>query len=329
MYINHKLLGGLILSPIFVLTALEGHAQTKANTYPTKPIRMVVPQAAGGNTDIIGRMIGEHLNRAWGVPVIIDNRSGAGGNIGNEIVAKAEPDGYTLLTTSPALVTSPALYPKLSYDATKEFSPIGIVALIPQVLAVHPSVPAKSVQDLLQIARSKPGSLNSGAPGPGSGPQVATALFSSMANVNIVQVAYKGTGPALIDLIAGQIQMQFGGLPALMPHIKSGKIRALGISTAHRSKSLPDLPTIAESGVPGYDTAGWNGFAAPARTPKAIIDKLAAELVEFKKRPDIQARFAAQGAEAIESSPDHFAKFIQREVRQWKKVLKPEDAGSR
>lgn len=308
-----------------LLWPFAAHAQTGAgaSAYPMKPIRMVVPQAAGGNTDIIGRMIGEHLNRAWNTPVIIDNRGGAGGNIGNEIVAKAAPDGYTLLTTSPALVTSPALYPKLGYDATKDFAPIAIIAVIPQVLAVHPSVLAKSVKELLQLARDKPGSLNSAAPGPGSGPQVATALFVSMAKVNIVQVAYKGTGPALIDLIAGQVQMQFGGLPAMMPHIKSGKIRALGISTARRSASLPELPTIAESGVPGYETAGWNGLAAPAGTPRAIVNALAAQVVEFKQRPDIRKRFADQGAEALESSPEHFKAFIIREVAQWKKVLKP------
>jgi len=307
------------------LGSLNAHAQvSNAATYPANPIRMVIPQAAGGNTDILGRMIGEHLNRAWGVPVIIDNRGGAGGNIGNEIVAKAAPNGYTLLTTSPALVTSPALYKQLSYDPTKDFAPIGIAAVIPQILAVHPSVMAKSVQELIQLAKNKPGSLNSGSPGPGSGPQVATALFVSMANVNIVQVAYKGTGPALTDLIGGQIQMMFGGLPALMPQIKSAKIRAIAISTSYRSKSLPDLPTIAESGLSGYDTAGWNGLAAPAGTPRPIVDKLAEQLVEFKRRPDIQARFLAQGAEPIESSPDHFRKFIQREVLQWKKVLKPE-----
>ena len=315
----------LILVPALTVIASNAQAQaTNAGAYPENPIRMVIPQAAGGNTDILGRMIGDHLNRAWGVPVIIDNRGGAGGNIGNEIVAKATPNGYTLLTASPALVTSPAIYKKLSYDPTKDFAPIGLAAVIPQILAVHPSVTAKSVEELLQLAKNKPGSLNSGSPGPGSGPQVATELFVNMANVNIVQVAYKGTGPALTDLIAGQIQMMFGGLPALMPHIKSGKIRALGISTAHRSKSLPDLPSIAESGVKGYDTAGWNGLAAPAGTPRLIVDKLAAQLDEFKRRPDIQARFLAQGAEPIESSPDHFNKFIQREVQQWKKVLKAE-----
>ncbi|MCX7198962.1 MAG: tripartite tricarboxylate transporter substrate-binding protein [Proteobacteria bacterium] len=178
---------------------------------------MVVPQAAGGNTDLIGRMVGEHLNRAWNVSAIIDNRGGAGGNIGNEIVARAAPDGYTLLVASPALVTSPALYSKLSYDATKDFAPIGIAALVPQVLVVHPSVPAKSVKDLLELARQKPGSLNYAAPGAGSGPHVASALFVSMAKVKIEHIAYKGTGPAITDLLAGQVQMQFGGLPALMP----------------------------------------------------------------------------------------------------------------
>lgn len=326
MKITYRLLQAIVLATPVLWPFLQAQAQTGggASTYPTKPIRMVVPQAAGGNTDLIGRMIGDHLNRAWNVPVIIDNRGGAGGNIGNEIVAKAAPDGYTLLTASPALVTSPALYPKLSYDATKDFAPIAMIAVIPQVLAVHPSVPAKNVKELLQLARDKPGSLNSAAPGPGSGPQVAGALFISMTKVNIVQVAYKGTGPALIDLIAGQVQIQFGGLPAMMPHIKSGKIRALGISTARRSQSLPDLPTIAESGVPGYDTAGWNGLAAPAGTPRSAVNALAAQVVDFKQRPETRKRFSEQGAEALESSPEHFKAFIARQVLQWKKVLKPE-----
>jgi tripartite-type tricarboxylate transporter receptor subunit TctC len=317
-------LGILVLAQPVLFSANAGAQDAKNSSYPEKPIRMVIPQAAGGNTDILGRMIGEHLNRAWGVPVIIDNRGGAGGNIGNEIVAKATPNGYTLLTTSPALVTSPALYKQLNYDPDRDFSPIGIVAVIPQILALHPSVAARTVQELIQLAKARPGSLNSGSPGPGSGPQVATALFVSMTNVNIVQVAYKGTGPALTDLIGGQIQMMFGGLPALMPQIKAGKIRAVGISTSYRSKSLPDLPTIAESGVAGFDTAGWNGLAGPAGLPRHITEKLSVQLVEFKRRPDIQARFLAQGAEPVESSPEDFKRFIRREVAQWKKVLKPE-----
>ena len=326
MTMDPKSVAAIALLAQLLWPAAHAQAQSGAAAYPVKPIRMVIPQAAGGNTDFIGRLIGDHLNRAWNVPVIIDNRGGAGGNIGNEIVAKAAPDGYTLLTASPALVTSPALYRSLSYDATKDFAPVAIIAIIPQVLAVHPAVPAKSVKELLQIARDKPGSLNTAAPGPGSGPQVAAALFITMANVNIVQIAYKGTGPALVDLLAGQVQMQFGGLPALMPHIKTGRIRALGISTARRSPSLPELPTIAESGVPGYETAGWNGLAVPAATPRPIVTALAEQVKAFQQRPDMKKRFAEQGAEAVESSPEQFRAFIVREVQQWKKVLKPDDS---
>lgn len=303
------------------------HAAAPAE-YPAKPIRMVVPQAAGGNTDLIGRMTGDYLNRLWNVPVVIDNRGGAGGNIGNEIVAKSVPDGYTLLVASPALVTSPALYRKLNYDATTDFAPIAVIVLVPQVLVVHPSVPAKSVKELIELARAKPGTLNYGAPGVGSGPHVTGELFVSMANVKIQHVAYKGTGPAIADLLGGQIQVQFAGLPAMMPHIKSGKVRALAISTAKRSRSLPDLPTVAEGGVPGYDTAGWVGLAAPAGTPAAIVRTLGAKVAEFKQQPETQKRFAEQGAEYIESSPDHFRAFIRREVQQWKKVLKPADGES-
>jgi len=301
--------------------AIASPAPAASPTYPTKPIRLVIPQAAGGNTDLVGRMFAEHLHQAWGAAVVVDNRGGAGGNIGNEVVAKATPDGYTLLTASPALVTSPALYRRLSYEATRDFAPVGILALIPQVLAVHPAVPAKSVKELLDLARDKPASLNYAAPGIGSGPHVTAALFVSMANVKIVHVAYKGTGPALTDLIAGQVQMQFGGLPALIPHIRAGRIRGLGLSTARRSAALPELPTIAEAGVPGFDTAGWVGLAAPAGTPRAIVDAVAAQVVEFRGRPETRRRYAEQGAEAIESSPQHFREFIAREVPQWKKVL--------
>jgi tripartite-type tricarboxylate transporter receptor subunit TctC len=320
---NGKPYAAIVLAAQLAWLSPPAEAQS-TDGYPSKPIRMVIPQAAGGNTDLMGRMIGEHLSRALSVTVVMDNRGGAGGNIGNEIVSKAPADGYTLLTASPALVTSPAIMPQLGYDPTKDLAPISIIAVIPQVLAVHPSVTAKSVQELVRLARSKPRTLNSATAGLGSGPQVATALFASMAKVDIVQVHYKGTGPALIDLIAGQVQMQFGGLPALMPHIKSGKIRALGISTARRSQSLPDLPTIAESGVKGYDTAGWNGLAAPARTPPAIVKRLAAEVKAFQKRPETRQRFAAQGAEPVDSSPEQFKAFILREVAQWKRVLKPE-----
>ncbi|MEK6592450.1 MAG: tripartite tricarboxylate transporter substrate binding protein [Pseudomonadota bacterium] len=319
----------VILGTIFCLAVVSARAvgQTKSGEgtggYPTKPVRMIIPQAPGGNTDFIGRQVSEHLSQMLGFSVIVDNRPGAGGNLGNEIAAKASPDGYTLLTASPALVTSPALYPKLAYDATRDFAPVGITALVPQVLVVHPSVPVRSVQELVALARNKPGTLNYAAPGAGSGPHVTAALFVSMANVRIEHIAYKGTGPAMIDLLAGQVQMQFGGLPALIPHIRANRVRALGISTARRSQALPDLPTIAESGLPGYDTAGWVGLTAPAGTPRPIINLLAKHLADFKKREDARKLFATQGAVFVESSPEHFKAFILREIPQWKKVLKP------
>ncbi|MGA0024152.1 MAG: Bug family tripartite tricarboxylate transporter substrate binding protein [Burkholderiales bacterium] len=291
--------------------------------YPSRPIRMVVPQAPGGNTDFIGRQASQYISQALNGNVVVDNRPGAGGNLGNEIVASATPDGYTLLTASPAFVTSPALYKKLAYDAIKDFAPIGMTALVPQVLAVHPSVPAKNVQELIQLARDKPGGLNYAAPGAGSGPHVTAARFVSMANVKIEHIAYKGTGPALIDLLAGRVQMQFGGLPAMIPHIRSGRIRALGISTARRSAALPELPSIAEQGVTGFDTAGWVGMAAPAGTPRAIVALLSQHLEAFKKDAAAQKRFASRGAEFTDSSPEKFVQFIKREIPEWKKVLKP------
>ena len=324
MKTQHRIFGSVLLAGSLAAGVASGQVDLGGNVgmYPARPIRMIVPQAPGGNTDFIGRQASEYLGRMLGGNVVVDNRPGAGGNLGNEIAANAVADGYTLLTASPALVTSPALYKKLSYDATKDFAPIAIIALVPQVLAVHPSVPAKSVQELIRLARDKPGVLNYAAPGAGSGPHVTAALFVSMANVNIVHVAYKGTGPAMIDLLAGQVQMQFGGLPAMIPHIQAGRIRALGLSTAQRSSALPELPTIAESGLPGFDTAGWVGVAAPAGTPRAIVTLLSRHVAEFKKDAAARQRFAARGAEFIESSPEHFRKFIMREIPQWKKVLK-------
>lgn len=311
---------------LVLMVAPYGHCQTRSTSggaaYPTKPIRLIVPQAAGGNNDLVGRLVAEHLNQALNVPIVIDNRPGAGGNVGNELAAKATGDGYTLLHASPALVTSPALYSTLSYDATRDLAAIGITALIPQVLVVSVSVPAKSVKELIDLARKRPGQLNYGSAGVGSGPHVSAALFVKMANVDITHVPYKGTSLAVIDLLAGNVQVQFGGLPALIPHIRSGKIRALGISTARRSQALPDLPAIAEAGVPGYDTAGWLGLAAPAGTPAAIVSALSAQVEAFKRKPDTAKRFLDLGAEAVDSSPASFAKFIRYEIDQWKKVLK-------
>ncbi|MGE0560012.1 MAG: Bug family tripartite tricarboxylate transporter substrate binding protein [Burkholderiales bacterium] len=322
---RHGILGAVLFGGCLASTAAFGQVNLGGDigVYPSRPIRMVVPQAPGGNTDFIGRQVSQYVSQALNGNMVVDNRPGAGGNLGNEIVARATPDGYTLLTASPAFVTSPALYKKLAYDAIKDFAPIGITALVPQVLAVHPSVPAKSVKELIQLARDKPGSLNYAAPGVGSGPHVTAARFVSMANVKIEHISYNGTGPALIDLLAGRVQMQFGGLPAMIPHIRTGRIRALGISTARRSAALPELPSIAEQGVTGFDTAGWVGMAAPAGTPRAIVVLLSKHLEALKKDAETQKRFAARGAEFMDSSPEKFAQFIRHEIPQWKKVLKP------
>ncbi len=315
-----------------LLIAPHGHGQTRSAdggvAYPTKPIRLIVPQAAGGNNDLVGRMMAEHLGQVWSIPVVIDNRPGAGGNVGNELASKATGDGYTLLHASPALVTSPALYSKLSYDATRDLAAIGITGLIPQVLVVSVSIPVTSVKELIDLAKKRPGQLNYGSAGMGSGPHVSAALFVQMANVDITHVPYKGTSLAVIDLLAGNVQVQFGGLPALIPHIKAGRIRALGISTARRSQALPDLPSIAEAGVPGYDTAGWLGLAAPAGTPRAIVNALSVQVEAFKQLADTRKRFADLGAEAVNSSPASFAEFVRREIAQWKKVLKLSDGRS-
>ena len=309
---------GLLLSPYAFGQNISGGAAAR---YPNKPIRLVVPQPPGGNNDIVGRMLAEHLSHAWSVPVVVDNRPGAGGNVGNELVAKAASDGYTLLNASPALVTSPALYSSLSYDPTKDFAPIAITVLVPQVLVVNMAVPVKTAKELVELARAKPGTLNYGSAGVGSGPHVAGALLAKMANVDIVHIPYKGTTLALNDLLGGRLHMQFGGVLALLPHIRSGKVRALAISTAQRSQALPELPTVAESNVPGYDNAGWLGLAAPAGTPRAIVNALSAQVARFGELPETRKRLDALGGEPVVSSPDQFNAFIRREVMQWKKVL--------
>ena len=323
---------GQLMLMVLVAALMQQHAteqiKTGSSNYPNKPIRLIVPQAAGGNNDLVGRMIAGHLSQAWAATVVVDNRPGAGGNIGNDLAAKAAPDGYTLLHASPALVTAPALHSGLTYDPSKDFEPIGFTALVPQVMVVSTLVPAKSVKELIDLARSKPGTLNYGSVGIGSGPHVSAALFVRMANVDIVHVPYKGINLVLNDLLAGRLHIQFGGLPALIPHIRNGKIRALGISTARRSQALPEVPTIAESGLIGYDTAGWLGLVAPAGTARPIVNALGAELTAFAQKADTRKRFKDLGAESIETSPALFKAFIQREIPLWKKVLKASDRGT-
>jgi tripartite-type tricarboxylate transporter receptor subunit TctC len=303
-------------------TALACAPHARAQDYPNKPIRIIVPLAPGGTTDIIARLIGGRINDVLGQPVIVDNRTGAGGNIGNELAAKSPSDGYTLLMTAPPLVINAVLSKNPGYDPIKDFTPISMIASVPVVLAVHPSVPAKSVKELIALAKAEPGKYNFSSSGIGSTNQLAGALFSTMAGVKIVHIAYKGSAPAMLDLLSGQVHMQFSGLPPLLPFIKSGKLRALGIAGSKRTASLPDVPTIAEAGLPGYEATSWQGLSAPARTPERIVRTLHGAIVKIMALPEVQARIEEVGADPVGNSPVEFAKFIKSEFEKWGPIVR-------
>ena len=307
---------------VFFIAALPTTAAV-AQPYPNKPIRLIVPFPPGGTTDILGRMVGQKLSEAMGVQVVIDNRPGAGASIGTDLAAKSPPDGYTLLMgPSGALAVNPWLYAKLPYDPLADFAPITLLAMVPSILVVHPSLPVHSVKELIDYAKSRPGRLNYGSSGAGGQPFLAVEYLKLMAGLDIVEVRYKGGGPLTIDLIAGQISLTITGIPTLLPHVKSGKLRALAVSSAKRSASLPDLPTISEAGLPGYDATAWYGMLAPTGTPKEIIAKLNAGLNKGIKQPDFVARLGAEGMEPVGSTPEEFASFIKSETARWGKVIK-------
>ena len=303
------------------LALLPGLAS--AQGYPARPIRLVVPFPPGGSTDILARALGQKLSESWGQQVIVDNRPGAGGSIGAEAVAKAAPDGYTLLMAHiGTLAVNPALYPKLGYDAAKDFAPVSMVAIVPNVLVVHPSVPAKNVLELIEYARRNPGKLNYSSGGNGSAAHLAMEYFKLQTKTDIVHVPYKGTVPAVTDLIAGQVSLTMTGAPAVMPHAQSGKLRTLGVWSAARLEAFPQVPTIAESGVPGFEATQWYGVVAPAGTPADIVAKLNAAIVQIMGSKEMKERLNLEGAIASASSPEAFAAFIESERKRWGAVVK-------
>ncbi|HET7672694.1 MAG TPA: tripartite tricarboxylate transporter substrate binding protein [Burkholderiales bacterium] len=297
-----------------------------AQQYPTKPVRFVVPYAAGGATDLIARTIGEKLSASLGQPVVVDNRPGAATLVGAQFVAKAEPDGHTLLmATSTTLAINASLYSKLPYDPVKDFAPISLVIQHPFVLLVNPAVPANSVKELVALAKSKPGQLAYASGGSGSFPHLAMAMFQSMTGIDVIHVPYKGSAPALTDLMGGQIAMMFDN--TALNYVKGGKIRALAVTTKQRLSVMPDVPTLAEAGVPGYELAAWQGVIAPAGTPRPVVDRLNGEIVKLLQLPDVQARLTADGGQIITSTPDQFAAHIKTEIGRFAKVVK--DSGAK
>ena len=307
-----------------VFCAMAG-AVHAADPYPSRPIRMIVAYPPGGGTDQVGRVMAEQLTVTLGQNVVVDNRGGATGNIGTELAARALPDGYTLLMGNVAPnAVNVSLFKKLPFDPVKDFSPVSLVAITPNILVAHPSIPVKTIKELIAYAKAKPGTLNFPSAGVGSSSHLAGELLKSLAGISMVHVPFKGGGPALVAVIAGEVQIMFATMPAAMPHVKSGKVKPVAVTTAKRSKAMPELPTIAESGVKGYDASTWYGLLAPARTPPAIVTRLHGDTVKILAGPTRQ-RLEAQGFEPDGGTPAEFANYIKSEITKWAKVIK--DAG--
>ncbi|MFO1313036.1 MAG: tripartite tricarboxylate transporter substrate binding protein [Burkholderiales bacterium] len=314
----HVAAAAVALAPALALAPLA-HAQ---QGYPSKVIKIVVPTAPGGGNDVMARIVASKLQERWKAAVIVENKAGANGAIASEYVARAAPDGYTLLF---GYIATHGINPGLSkvpYDPVKDFAPIAEIAEAQGVLVVNPKVEAKTVKELLALAKAKPGSLSYASAGNGTAPHIAGELFKQKAGVDIVHVPYKGSGPAVMDTLAGTTQIMFPSLVAAAPHIKSGKLRAIAVTGTKRSALFPELPTIAESGVAGFEITQWYGFFAPAKTPKEIVDKLNREIVAIMKDPDTAKKFADQGADIVTGSPEDFAKFVQIELAKWSKFVK-------
>jgi len=282
-----------------------------------------VPFVPGGSTDLIARVMGQKLEEPLGQQVVVENRAGAGGNIGVDYVAKSAPDGYTLIFGHVGTFGfGPSLYQKLPYDPVKDFAPIVLFAMVPNMLVVHPALPAKSVKQLIALARAHPGQMNYGSSGNGSASHLATEYFKLLSKTDITPIPYKGTGPLVTDLIAGQTSLTITGVPPLYPFVQSGRLRGLAVGSVKRLALMPDLPTIAEAGVPGYESSTWFGPLAPAKTPREIIVKLNAELMKILQRPDVRARFAAEGIEALGGTPEEFGVYVKAEIERWGRVIK-------
>jgi tripartite-type tricarboxylate transporter receptor subunit TctC len=306
-----------------LLLSIHAYAQS----YPVKPVRIVVPFPPGGTSDILARTLGQKLAEEWGQQVVVDNRPGAGANIGAENVARSAADGYSLLILSTAHTINPSLYKKLAYDPVKDFAPVTMLVATSQVLVVHKSVPVSTLKEFIAFAKKHPGELLYSSAGSGSQPHLSAELFKTMTGINYVHVPYKGAPPAMVDLLAGHVALTFATAPSAVPYVKSGQLRALGVSTAKRIAALPDVPTIAEAGVPGYEATGWNGLVAPAGTPAPIIEKLNGAFVKVLRTPAVASYLSGQGADPDPGTAAEFAAYIKAEIAKWAKVV--QDSGAR
>jgi len=312
---------------LIALGALLFGGPATAQAYPSRVVKIVVPYPAGGSNDIIARILAQKLNERTGQPFLIENRGGAGGNIGADVVATSEADGYTLLLTAPPPLTiNAALYKNLPYDPAKAFAPVALVASVPIVLAVHPSVEANNVKELIALAKAKPGTLNFGSSGNGSTNHLAGELLKSMAGIDIVHLPYRGAAPAMNDLIAGHIPVMFDNIPAVLPQVQGKAIKAIAVGGAKRATALPDVPTVAESGVPGFEASAWFGLVAPAKTPAPVLAKLEGEVDAILKMPDVQKRFTELGAEPGNILGAAFGKFLADETAKWTKIIQSSGA---
>ena len=298
-----------------------------AQNFPTKPITIIVPFSAGGTTDILARIVGQGLTTELGQSVVVDNKPGAGGNIGGSLAAKAAADGYTLfMGTVGTHAINQSLYKKMPFDPVKDFAPLSRVATVPNLLVAHPSQPFKTVKEMIAYAKANPGKITYGSPGSGASPHVSGELFKSMTGTDLLHIPYKGSAPAMTDLLGGQTSVMFDNMPSAIQHVRSGKLRPIAVTTAKRSPELPDVPTIAEAGVPGYEATSWFGMFAPAGTPKPVLDKLHAALIKVLNQADVKKKIAEQGGDVVAETPDQFAAFIQAESVKWGKVVKESGA---
>jgi tripartite-type tricarboxylate transporter receptor subunit TctC len=310
----------LLLALLFPLTVF-------AQGYPTKPVKLIVPFPVGGIADIYGRIVAAKLSETWGQPVVVDNRTGAGGNIGADLVAKAPPDGYTIgIGSIGTHAVNPTLFSRMPYDAVNDFAPIAHLLEAEGLLVVHPSVPVHAVSELIAYARANPGKLTFASAGMGTASHLAGELFKSMAKVDMNHIPYKGNTPAITDLLAGQTSLLFATMPTVLPHVKAGKLRPLATIGAERSAAAPDLPTVAEAGLPGFAVTNWVGFFAPAKTPPDIVERWNAETLKIMQTPEMQARLVNEGARFIPMSPEQFAAFVKSEIAKWAPVVKASGA---
>ena len=295
---------------------------TAADVYPSKTIRLVVPFAPGGGSDIVARLLSPKMTEALGQTVVVDNRAGASANLGAAIVAKAAPDGYTLLLANANYTINPSLFKSLPFDPVREFAPVALLANVTNVLAIHPSIPAKSVKELISFAKAHPGQLNFASPGNGTSSHLAGELFRQVAKIEVVHIPYKGATPAITDLIAGQVSFTMASVLSVLPYAKQGRLRMLAVTTAKRSGALPDIPTISEAGLPGFEVSNWYGILATGGTPRPAVDRLNSELARIARVPDLAEKLAAQGADPATGTPEEFERFIQAELKKWAAVVR-------